>query len=335
MKKKLSYLCIITSLILLSCSSNNQTPTPPDDSFEDVEEFILCSEITFLENLDACFTVNITSSLGSESFEDCYGNSSNICLTVPAQELITFDIEYIDSCGISRVYTEVHGPFTFDPSLDDVEITIDNSYANSTYDITGVLQDCNNNLIYNGVAILNIAGKQIIDFVNNGEFAFYNLECLEEGTSFTIQAIDFETKQSSGVLTFSLTDTTLELNPISTCNPLHEFITYQVSNHPVITYENTEFVGQIDEYINHVGCAYNGNSFSLHWNQLFSIYLTDSNGDLSDPSIDPGINLTEHSIGAVNEFIILSFRGYIYHFDEDGFVKARYIKGLICVLRDS
>lgn len=330
MQKNILKALLIIPLILISCSSDNQTQ---EDSFEDIEEFILCSEILFTEDLNSCFTVNISSSLGNENYENCLDNSSYICLNIPAQELITFEIEYIDDCGIAQSYTEVHGPFTFAPNLEDVLINVDNSDNYSSYNITGIAIDCNNNLINNGVAIINIGGKQIINELSNGEFELNYINCSQE-QSFTIQTIDFDTKLISEALTFSLMNNEIELSPISTCNPLFEFITYQISDHPVITYQNVDFYAEDNSFYKQISYneTNNGNSFDLRWYEGFQFSLSDSNGDISDAAYGPDISLEEQSTGDVDTFMIVSFSGYTTYYD--GSVKSEPINGIICVIRD-
>jgi hypothetical protein len=330
MQKKIFNALLIIPLIILSCSSNNQTQ---EDGFEDVEEFILCSEILFTEDLNSCFTVNISSSLGNENYENCLDNSSNICLNIPAQELITFEIEYIDNCGFLQSYTEVRGPFTFDPNLEDVLINVNNSDNYSFYNITGTAVDCNNNLINNGVIIFNFSEKQVISELSNGEFELNDLNCSQE-QAFTIQTIDFNTNLISEALTFSLTTNDIELSPISSCNPLFEFITYQISDHPVITYQNVDFYAEDNSFYKEISYndTNNGNSFDLMWYEGFQFSLSDSNGDISDAAYGPNISLVEHSIGQVGEFMIVSFSGYTTYYDES--VKSEPINGIICVIRD-
>jgi len=330
MQKIIFKTLLIIPLILLSCSSDNQTQ---EDSFEDIEEFILCSEILFTEDLNSCFTVNISSSLGNETYENCLDNSTNICLDVPDQELITFEIEYIDNCGITQSYTGIHGPFTFDPNLEDVVITVDNSNSNPFYNITGTAIGCNNNLINNGVAIINIDGKQTINELNNGEFEFNVINCSQE-QSFTIQTIDFDAKLISEALTFSLTNNEIELSSISTCNSLFEFITYQISDNPVVTYQNVDFYAENNSFYKQISYteSNNDNSFNLRWYEGFQFSLSDSNGDISDATYDPNISLVEHSTGQVGEFMIVSFSGYTTYYD--GVVKSEPINGIICVIRD-
>lgn len=330
MQKKIFYILLIIPIILLSCSSDNQTQ---EDDFEDIEEFILCSEILFTDDLNSCFTVNINSSLGNGNYENCIDNSINICLNIPAQELITFEIEYIDNCGVPQSYIEVRGPFTFNPNLEDVLINVDNSNNYSSYNITGTVVDCNNNLISNGIVIFNFSEKQVIRELSNGVFELNDLNCSQE-QSFTIQTIDFNTNLISELLTFPIMTNDIELSPISSCNPLFEFITYQISDHPVITYQNVDFHGEDNSFFKEISYndTNNGNSFDLRWYEGFQFSLSDSNGDITDAAYGPDISLIEHSIGQVGEFMIVSFNGYTTYYDES--VKSEPINGIICVVRD-
>lgn len=330
MQKKIFYTFLIISLILFSCSSDNQTQ---GDDFENMEEFILCSKILFREDLNSCFNVNISSSLGNENYENCLDSSINICLDIPAQELITFEIEYLDNCGVAQLYSEVHGPFTFTPNLEDVLINVDNSDNHSSYNISGTVVDCNNNAINTGVLMFNFSGKQIISELNNGVFELNDLSCPKEQL-FTLQTIDFDTNLISESLTFPLTTNNIELSPISACSPLFEFITYQISDHPVITYKNVDFHAENNSFYKEISYnnTSNGHSFDLRWYEGFKFSLSDSNGDISDAAFGPDIFLEEHSIGQVGKFMIVSFKGHTAYYDES--LQSEPIAGIICVLRD-
>ncbi|AFU70604.1 hypothetical protein P700755_004057 [Psychroflexus torquis ATCC 700755] len=254
MKRNTIYIILSLIAFLFSCSDSD---TNEQEDFEDITEFILCSEIQFTEDLNSCFTVDITSSSGGESYENCLDNSSNICLNIPAQELITFEIGYTHNCGNAQTYIEIHGPFIFDPSLDDVLITVENSETYANYNISGTVNDCNNHSTTNGAVILNLNGKQLIQVINDGAFEFNGINCTAEDT-YSIFAIDFNTNQISETLTFPSTDTNMEIGLINTCSALEEMITYQISDHSVITYQNVAFQAEDNSFYKEV--TYNSNS---------------------------------------------------------------------------
>jgi hypothetical protein len=303
--------------------------------FETVTEWVMCADVTFTNELTSCLMITITSSLGVTEIEDCIVEDLYYCFNFPAEEEVSFELSYKDECDVDHTYSEIIGPYNFEPSLAEIEITVDNSENYPEYVISGNALSCSNSPIINGAAILDFNGIQSIEIIEDGTFAFEEIGCYDTG-NYSVTIIDFDTDQMSLETTFTTDTTSIDLGTISTCNPLQEMIRYQISDHPIIHYQSVDFVADINEFFRHILYESADEKFSLRWGEGgLSLSLIDTNGDLSHGSFDPSLIITVHQEGGLGEFYYVSFRGHTAYLDPNtGYVLSKPIEGFICVIED-
>lgn len=253
-----------------------------------------------------------------------------VCGLVPSNEPLVLSVHSICN-GNTIVYSENIGPFTSDSTID---ITV--LYQNeSTETVTGTFTNCNGDLITNGYVTLTYNDEEYVDIVTDGTYEISFIRCFDD-TTFVIEAIDYDTVQSSGEINYTLTSPLTNLAAISSCNDAIEFITYQIDDHSPIT------------HINNIGYDINGpqifvsaassvgtifftiSNITISDSSLLQIELEDINGDTIDQSDTLNIILNLTALGNVGEYIDANFSGtYI-----DSNNVTHTIDGAVHMIRD-
>lgn len=253
-----------------------------------------------------------------------------VCGLIPSNEPLVLSVHSICN-GNTIVYSENIGPFTSDSTID---ITV--LYQNeSTETVTGTFTNCNGDLITNGYVTLTYNDEEYVDIVTDGTYEISFIRCIDD-TTFVIEAIDYDTVQSSGEINYTLTSPLTNLAAISSCNDATEFITYQIDDHAPITHINninydingpqifvsaSSSVGTIFFTISNI---------TISDSALLQIELEDINGDTIGQNDTLNILLNLTALGNVGEYIDANFSGtYI-----DSNNVTHTIDGAVHMIRD-
>ncbi len=143
--------------------------------------------------------------------------------SVPANVPITFNV--FDNCG--NVLTTWTNTFTVNASISHT-FTISSSSFNT---ITGTLLDCNSNPITNGYVFLTLGNNSYFPIVNtNGQFNINVGSCTN--STVTLEGFDLGALQSSGSMTYTVTNPITNVGSILTCAAPSEYITYTIDSNP-------------------------------------------------------------------------------------------------------
>lgn len=287
-------------------------------------------------------TVNLTTvNYGTvTSTTNSYGQ---VCGFVPSGGIFTADLLGYGVCNDQIIYTEALGTLSSDASI---TIVIPYSPNLISETVTGSFQNCDGQIVSDGYVVLTSSGQQYLDQVVNGNFEVNFLRCLQNDT-FSVQAYDYNTYQSTEEINFGFTTPTTNLGVLNACDDVTEFITYQIGNNDPITYFTNINASSLDY-------AYDPFSTYIRTYQpapapltsyLFSIYLPhqivgsfdydstnsgvriiirDANG--YDVDIDYlytiTVNVTSH--GVVGQYVDINFSGTFGNTEEpiSGTVRA-------------
>ena len=261
--------------------------------------------------------------------------NGQVCGLVPSNETLVIDI-YNNLCGQSSIYSDTIGPFVADS---DISITIADNPDIISETVTGIFNDCDGNPITNGYIDLKYGGQHFSDLVTDGDFEINLLRCTDDDT-FRVQAYDYINIQETDSLYYTFTTPLTNLGTIQSCNTIEEFITYQVDDHPAVTY-NFNIQGGIDG--DYLGVSY----YSQDQNAWFNLYFNNFNGpgtytngylqfydaNNDSTSLEASFVGTTNvtAFGNVGEYIDINFTGVI---DDYQSPNQTPISGTIHVLRD-
>lgn len=154
-------------------------------------------------------------------------SSGQVSGLVPAN--MTMAVSILDICG-NPIYTGTIGPFVTDTVLPNIVITT--AMATPTI-VQGTLLKCDSTNVTNGYVILNYGGAQSITNVTGGTFSFSTLVCAS-GTAFTLEGIDYDNLQTSGIINYTFTTPVTNIGVITACSTITEFISYQIDSNPPV-----------------------------------------------------------------------------------------------------
>lgn len=158
--------------------------------------------------------------------------SGQVCGYFPIGETIQIEVLNYAICGNEVIHTETVGPFT---SSTDITVIVPNNPSLIAETVTGRFNDCDGNPVSDGYVILSYGQEQFVDEVSNGTFEINFFRC-EAETTFTIEAYDYNSQQTTGLINYSFTTPTTNLGTIAACDAFTEFITYQLGDNPPVTY---------------------------------------------------------------------------------------------------
>lgn len=312
-----------------------------------VDAIVLCVDvIDAYDNLLSNINVSIT----SQNNGTTYGQTSNegsVCGFVPSNQTLEINVYfyYGNTCSSGNstsIYNQSIGPFTEDTTI---TIIIPNNSAQwITETIIGSFNDCDGNYIEEGyVSLFSETGNSPLDmdFVDNGEFELSTLRCSNSSNIFRLTGADYINIQQTDTLSFTYTSPLTNVGNIAACNSVEEFITYQVADHPPITY-NFNIYGGLDNealafyvysdnqqdffqisFIDFTGVGTYSNSTYL------SFY--DENGDST--SLETQFEgITNVSVfGGVDEYVDINFSGNLVFWNSTDVIP---ISGTLHVKRD-
>lgn len=253
-----------------------------------------------------------------------------VCGLVPSNEPLTLSVH--STCdGNTLVYSESIGPFTSDSTI-DITVTYQ---SESTETVTGTFTNCNGDLITNGYVTLTYNDEQYVDIVTDGTYEINFIRCIDD-TTFIIEAIDYDTVQSSGEVNYTLTSPITNLASISSCNNATEFITYQIDDHSPITHINNinyEVNGPqifVSASSNVGDIFFTISNITISDSSLLVIELEDINNDSINQNDTLNIILNLTALGNVGEYIDANFSGT--YIDSDNVTHT--IDGAVHMIRD-
>lgn len=228
----------------------------------------------------------------------------------PADTVMTLTL--LDLCGNTITTTSI-GPFTGNTVLPNIVVT--DAMAHQTL-VQGTLLNCNHTNVANGYVLVHYGANTSVATVSSGAFSFSTLVC-SSNNSFTLQGIDFDNLQSSGVLNYTFSTPVTNIGALVTCTSVAEFISYQIdSNPPVILLDD-------------IDCSYgvnqpNGIQFFLTGFDGVSFYLKGTtcvpgvytNGefyiltaDIGMGTASTGMQFNLSQFGAVGEYVDMAANG--------------------------
>ena len=236
-------------------------------------------------------------------------NNGELSGILPANQIFTVNIR--NNCGYI-IYTSTIGPYITNAIVPTISINV---ISNT---IIGNLLKCDHSFVSNGYVILKSNGNYFFASVSNGYFGFnYLPSCIGYNSSFTLEGIDFENLQTSGIINYSFSSPIINVGDIMTCNSISEFITYQIDNEP-INYLLSNLNGTINSQLN-IGGSYGlpyGSGFHINGNTVipgtyntdqFSIQATDFS--IGNFSTNNTVLFHLNSVGNVGQYIDMTFNG--------------------------
>lgn len=231
-----------------------------------------------------------------------------------------------DNCN-NVIFTKDIGSFK-EGSENNLSINIPTNTLNK-YKISGILKDCSDNVVNEGVVYLkkNNSSENYFQheeaIVKNGVFSFDTYLC-SQSLDFTITGYDNSNLKTTGELKFTANSQTFDVGSIVACDVVSEYIKYQIDNNPEVilnTYPNAKMRnGNISMGNPNIGnyFSYYGNDFVVGSQQqlkYFSFQINDNNKNQytilkegNDLRGNANFNVT--SIGAVKgSYIDFTFEG--------------------------
>jgi hypothetical protein len=208
----------------------------------DVSHFSWWNCDAFFPTTDLCMTVvdasglplaNVTVTLvfsGTTFPRQGISNPNGvICGLIPSNEIITANV--LDSCGNS-IFSSTIGPFSSTGNTTTITIP---TGSISTTNVIGDFYDCSNNPITNGYVEIIYGSNVSYQYITNGEIDINTVVC-SANTSFTLEGVDYDALQSTGLLNQTFTLPITDVGSIISCNTVDEFITFQLNSDPVEIY---------------------------------------------------------------------------------------------------
>jgi len=149
-------------------------------------------------------------------------SSGQVCGKIPYNEVLTISIE--DLCG-NNIYTTNAGPFTSATTFGPMVVSPGSSTLET---VVGTFNDCSNNPVANGYVVLNYAGDEFYEPVSAGAYVVNVISC-PTSNNFTIEGIDLDNVQSTGVLPYFFTSPTTVLSTLISCNAVTEYAEYTIA----------------------------------------------------------------------------------------------------------
>ncbi|MFT4610675.1 MAG: hypothetical protein ACI8QQ_002454 [Psychroserpens sp.] len=298
--------------------------------------------------VDFCITVNDSAgnplantnvTLTSTNYGTSYGytnENGETCGLVPSNETLEIKVYSYVACDDSPIYVSTIGPYTENTNI-SVTVSSDPSLISET--VVGVFNDCDGNPVTDGYVNLRYDNQYFTEIVTNGDFEINLVRC-DTYDTFRIKAYDYVNIQETDSLNYTFTTPITNLGSIQSCNSIEEFITYQVDNHPPITY-NFNVQGGLDGNYLYISYFSDNQDYFLNFNiNGFNGVDTYTNGylDFFDENFD-GTTLESEFIGTSNvtffgdvgEYVDINFSGVIADWNSTDEIP---ISGTMHILRD-
>ena len=266
-----------------------------------------------LSNLYVNITSDIYGTRGGQTNEN-----GEVCGLVPKNETLDISVLYISACGYEYLHEGIVGPFN-----DDTTITV-NANDNGTYitqTVTGSFTSCNGNPVSDGYVGLHYNGVEFSEIITDGTFEFNLISC-NTNSAFNLQGYDYVNSKQTDSIAYTFTTPITNIGTLSACDDYEEFITYQVDDHPPITF-NFDVTGGLDGDTGGVLSFYvysnnQQNFFEISISNFDGIgsysnstYLSfyDENGDATslETQFEGVTNIS--TFGGINEYVDINFSG--------------------------
>ena len=209
----------------------------------DVSHFSWWNCDAFFPTTDLCMTVldatsglplsdvTVTLTFSGNTFprQGISNANGQICGLVPSNEGISVNV--LDTCGNS-IFTTTIGPFTGTGNTTTISVP---SGSVTTTNVIGDFYDCSNNPITNGYVELVYGSSVSYQYITDGSIDINTVVC-NSNNSFTLEGVDYDALQSTGILNHTFTTPVTNVGSIISCNTVDEFITFQLNSDPVEIY---------------------------------------------------------------------------------------------------
>jgi hypothetical protein len=148
--------------------------------------------------------------------------NGQVCGKIPSGQLLTIFVN--DLCG-NTISSSTAGPFTTAAVHGPIVVT---APSTTTQQIVGLFNDCSNAPITNGYVVVEYAGSTFYDTVTAGSYSISLLSCPSSNT-FTVEAVDLNAVQSTGVLNYAFTPPVTALSTLIACTAVTEYMEYTVA----------------------------------------------------------------------------------------------------------
>lgn len=204
----------------------------------------------------------VSSSFGSRN--DYTSSTGHFGGIVPANDNLILEV-YID-CGGSEVviYSQNVGSISSNTTLSPISI----SATGSSVNLTGTLVDCNYNAVSNGYVIDN-SGR--VSVVSAGVFNF--ISCTN--TSIGLQGFDIDNFNESGVNSYTILSSDINVGQIVACNSISEYIQWNIDGTDYIATGNVNITSQ-GTYAEIYGNTPNSINISLYPFSGVGTYIIDN-----------------------------------------------------------
>ncbi|MEZ4803228.1 MAG: hypothetical protein R2797_10685 [Gelidibacter sp.] len=282
----------------------------------------------------------VTVSIQSNMYGTAYGTTNangQVCGIIPANETLVVRATDDGQCGGDYYYEGNIGPFNSD---DTVTINITDSGGYVTQTVFGNFTSCNGDPVVNGYVKLTNGYNQFIGNLEDGAFEFNIVTCLND-EQFKLYGVDYANLQETDSISYTFTPPITNIGTLAACNTVEEFITYQVDDHPAVTY-NFDISGGLDvDYLGFYVSSPNQSTFfqisiapftSQGSYPFATINFFDENNDSTtlEYAFQGIVNVTE--FGGVGDYVDINFSGNLV--DLNGSIPNTPIIGTMHVRRD-
>ena len=230
------------------------------------EYIILCLNVTDENNNSLSnIRINIESELNG-SRDGVTNENGEVCGIVPASQILDLKYFFHNFCNNQEIpnSSESIGPFYEDTTID---IILDNpEIIEYSETITGIFNTCDGSAVVNGYVEGSLeGGASFYTIVTDGIFDITILSCYEDST-LSITGYDYDSLETTGAISYTLTSPETDLGVLSACNSVEEFIQYSIDDGPI------EYVlSNIEVSIqgNYLEIIYTGDDTGNDWENCF------------------------------------------------------------------
>lgn len=166
----------------------------------------------------------------------CFGGQ------VPKNEAFLMEVYVQTPCGKELVYSQNIGPFQNDVVLPNIIVQVQNI---PELLVSGVLQNCNNQAVQNGYAVITHGNLEYtVPTEPDGSFSLTIFSC-NIGDPVTVVGYDLDALNASQASTFNNPVSPLSVGNIQACTPIAEFveIIYDGQSYKIVENVGREIVG--------------------------------------------------------------------------------------------
>lgn len=285
------------------------------------EAINLCVTVLDSNNNPLAYTYVFIESTVYGTTSGVTNENGEVCGLVPSNETLNITVSDFTACGLENLYEGTVSPFSEDAS---VTVNVIDNGAYITQTVVGSFTTCNGDLVNDGYVALHYNGVEHYASMQDSAFEFNLISCSTHDT-FYLYGVDYENLQETDSIAFTFTPPITNVGTFATCNTVEEFITYQVGDHPPITY-NFDINGGLDvDYLGfHVNSQGTDDFFDLFIQGFDGVgeyatnnYITffDENGDSTSLELVFHGVINVSAFGDVDEYVDINFSGNLVDFN--------------------